>query len=164
MTSIYGIVQIKLVFTLIILMDSFFVFLSVLKPMLSLPFALLQPYQLFSFFLFISSRYFILPYHLDARFLLFLFLFSRLWIPMPYACLPVKKSNVAYVHTCLNVLRDACISVGLSLMVKIGSIMRLHVCLFKILQWLFTFLWNFSGKTFFYVVRLKKWVFKWKLN
>jgi len=51
MSPRYGIVQIKLIFNLIILINSFFVFISILTPISSLPFALLQPDQLFSFFL-----------------------------------------------------------------------------------------------------------------
>ena len=73
-SSRYAIIQIKLIFNPIILINSFFVCLFILKPILPSPFAWLRPYQLFSFPFFISSRYCILPYSLDARILLFLFL------------------------------------------------------------------------------------------
>ena len=73
MASRHGIVQAKLIFALIILICPFFVFFHFSNQFL--PFAL-QPDQLFSFFM--SLMYCILPYPQDARFLLFICLFSRL--------------------------------------------------------------------------------------
>jgi len=50
---------------------------------------------------------------------LLLFTFSRLWIPMPRAYLPMKTSNVAYVSLGLYVRRRNSIAVRLCLMLEI---------------------------------------------